>query len=79
MPRNQSNPATSKPQQRPPHEHLPFAPGGLDMNPGDEAPAGTPGTGENVCRACAGKGQLNDRPCDECGGSGYVITGIGGA
>ncbi len=28
------------------------------MNPGDEAPAGTPGTGEDMCPRCKGKGKL---------------------
>ena len=37
------------------------APGGPTppMAPGDEAPAGTPGTGEDLCRACGGTGILN--------------------
>lgn len=78
MPRQQSNPSTRKPEQHPPGEHLPFI-GSRNMSPGDEAPAGTPGTGENICRCCGGKGQMNNQPCLECDGSGYVITGIGGA
>jgi hypothetical protein len=49
------------------------------MSPGDHAPAGTPGTGENVCPACGGKGQLRGQPCPNCEGSGKVIVGIGGA
>ena len=49
------------------------------MNPGDEAPAGTPGTGEDVCPRCRGKGQLDgQQPCPDCGGSGKIIEGIGG-
>jgi hypothetical protein len=48
-------------------------------NPGDEAPAGTPGTGENVCRRCGGSGRLDNRECPDCGGTGRVIEGIGGA
>lgn len=51
----------------------------VPMAPGDEAPPGTPGTGENVCRTCGGKGQVNGRTCPECQGSGTVIEGIGGA
>lgn len=78
MPRNHPNRDTSKPRPQP-GEHLPFVPGAPGMSPGDEAPAGTPGTGENVCRACGGTGQCDDRPCTECSGSGYVTTGIGGA
>jgi DnaJ-class molecular chaperone len=49
------------------------------MAPGDQAPEGTPGTGENVCSACNGAGIRNGETCPECEGSGYVITGIGGA
>lgn len=49
------------------------------MAPGDEAPPGTPGTGENVCRMCGGKGTVSGRTCPDCQGSGKVIEGIGGA
>lgn len=49
------------------------------VNPGDEAPAGTPGTGENICRDCGGSGRVNGAPCPCCGGSGKVITTIGDA
>ena len=55
------------------------APNAAPMNPGDEAPAGTPGTGENVCPACRGTGQVRGQPCNDCGGSGRVVAGIGGA
>jgi Archaea-specific RecJ-like exonuclease, contains DnaJ-type Zn finger domain len=49
------------------------------MNPGDQAPPGTPGTGEAMCRECRGTGRLEVRPCPNCGGTGRVIEGIGGA
>lgn len=49
------------------------------MAPGDEAPAGAPGTGEDICRACGGSGILNGSPCPECEGTGKVNVGIGGA
>ncbi|WP_332815439.1 hypothetical protein [Ramlibacter sp.] len=49
------------------------------MAPGDEAPPGTPSTGEDLCRACGGTGQLNGGPCPECEGTGKVVRGIGGA
>ena len=49
------------------------------MSPGDEAPEGTPGTGENVCPHCAGSGRRGDQACPMCQGTGKVITGIGGA
>jgi DnaJ-class molecular chaperone len=48
-------------------------------NPGDEAPPGTPGTGENLCRDCNGTGELEGKSCPNCGGTGKVIEGIGGA
>ncbi|QJW84261.1 hypothetical protein HK414_11710 [Ramlibacter terrae] len=49
------------------------------MSPGDEAPAGTPGTGENVCPRCGGSGRLGVSACPECEGTGKVNVGIGGA
>jgi hypothetical protein len=50
------------------------------LNPGDEAPPGTPGTGEDVCPECNGKGKKADgRRCENCGGTGNVVRGIGGA
>ncbi|HEY8879661.1 MAG TPA: hypothetical protein VIN03_18980 [Roseateles sp.] len=51
----------------------------LPTAPGDEAPAGTPGTGEKVCPACGGSGrQAGGDVCLNCQGSGKVIAGIGG-
>lgn len=47
-------------------------------NPGDAAPAGTPGTGENVCPACRGTKAIQGAPCPTCGGTGVVIEGVGG-
>jgi hypothetical protein len=47
--------------------------------PGNQAPPGTPGTGENVCPRCGGSGKVDSgQRCPECGGSGKVTTGIGG-
>jgi DnaJ-class molecular chaperone len=46
--------------------------------PGDEAPPGTPGTGENLCRACNGSGTQDGQTCPVCEGSGKIIEGIGG-
>ena len=46
--------------------------------PGDEAPPGAPGTGENLCRACSGTGKVDNVSCPDCKGTGKVITGIGG-
>lgn len=49
------------------------------LKPGDQAPPGTPGTGENVCRRCGGSGRLDNGICPECEGTGRVNEGIGGA
>lgn len=49
------------------------------INPGDEASPGTPGTGENLCRACGGTGMRDGSRCDQCAGTGKVTEGIGGA
>jgi DnaJ-class molecular chaperone len=50
-----------------------------DMAPGDEAPQGTPGAGENICPACGGSGQLQGATCKTCAGTGVVIEEVGGA
>ena len=49
------------------------------MSPGDEAPAGTPGTGEVICPDCGGSGQRAGSACPTCQGTGRVTVGIGGA
>lgn len=49
------------------------------MKPGDEAPAGTPGTGEALCHDCGGSGTVAGRPCQTCAGTGIVTQAIGGA
>ena len=48
------------------------------MHPGDEAPEGTAGTGEDVCPTCHGTGKIDGKTCPDCGGDGYIIEGIGG-
>ena len=48
------------------------------LTPGDEAPPGTPGTGENVCPDCRGSGQVDQKPCPTCGGTGTIVEVIGG-
>jgi DnaJ-class molecular chaperone len=49
------------------------------MAPGDEAPPGTEGTGEDICPECGGDGKAEGATCPECEGSGTVIKGVGGA
>ena len=49
------------------------------LNPGDEAPPGTPGTGEDMCPQCHGKGRMDGSACPRCGGTGRIVEGIGGA
>jgi DnaJ-class molecular chaperone len=49
------------------------------MNPGDEAAPGTPGTAEDLCPTCHGSRQVDGRACENCGGTGRIIRGIGGA
>lgn len=51
---------------------------GASTKPGDQAPRGAPGTGENVCLRCGGSGRLGASDCPDCGGTGKVTTGIGG-
>ena len=47
--------------------------------PGDDAAAGTVGTGEDICTRCEGTGKLaGGSDCPDCEGSGVVIQGIGG-
>jgi len=53
--------------------------GNAPMKPGDEAPPGTPGTGENICPVCHGNGRIGGSACANCSGTGKVTTGIGGA
>ena len=47
--------------------------------PGDDAPRGTPGTGEDTCPACHGTGRLDGEACATCAGTGVVVEGVGGA
>jgi len=52
--------------------------GAQRINPGDDAPPGTPGTGENACPKCQGKGRIENSECPDCGGTGIVIKGVAG-
>jgi len=49
------------------------------LRPADEAPAGTPSAGENVCPRCNGSGRSEGQSCPECDGTGKITEGIGGA
>ncbi len=49
-----------------------------DMKPGDEAPAGTVGTGDDVCPDCEGRGTVDSKPCPTCAGTGVITRAIGG-
>jgi DnaJ-class molecular chaperone len=49
------------------------------LNPGDEAARGTPGTGEDICPQCNGRGRIDGAPCPNCDGRGTIVRGIGGA
>jgi DnaJ-class molecular chaperone len=49
------------------------------LSPGDDAAPGTPGTGEDICQECSGTGKIDKgAECPNCGGTGYIIEGIGG-
>jgi hypothetical protein len=49
-------------------------------SPGDEAPPGTPGTGEDICPQCNGSGKsARGETCPNCEGTGRIVRGIGGA
>lgn len=58
---------------------IPAPPAIEPMKPGDEAPAGTPGTAENVCPECGGSGRRDGEACAACGGSGKVLVNVGDA
>ena len=51
---------------------------GTSMAPGDQAPPGTPGTGEGLCPRCGGTGRIGEADCPDCAGTGKVVAGIGG-
>jgi DnaJ-class molecular chaperone len=50
----------------------------MSDNP-EKVQPGQKGAGENICRKCEGTGKIDGEPCPECGGSGKVVTPIGGA
>jgi hypothetical protein len=51
----------------------------FQLNPGDDAAPGTPGTGEDICQVCHGSGKtVMGAMCPNCGGTGKIVEGIGG-
>lgn len=70
-------PTTPPAKPQPPHATEPVH--AEHLRPGDEAPPGTPGTGENLCKRCNGSGRVKGEPCPDCEGTGQVNVGIGGA
>jgi hypothetical protein len=44
----------------------------------DQAQSEEVGTGEDLCPRCNGRGEVDGEECSGCGGTGKVITGIGG-
>jgi RecJ-like exonuclease len=48
------------------------------MAPGDEAPPGDPTAGENLCRTCAGTGEVDGRTCPTCEGTGRTTSAVSG-
>jgi len=53
---------------------------GTKVHPGDQAPPGSPQTGENVCPRCNGTGRLGQgTACENCGGTGKVVEIVGDA
>jgi hypothetical protein len=72
-----SSPLETIMQPKDPAQHSETAP--LDVNPGDQAPPGSPQAGENMCPKCRGTGKLTGARCENCGGTGKVIELVGDA
>lgn len=49
-----------------------------DTGTPEAVPPGTAGAGENICRRCAGTGEMDGETCPDCEGTGKVITPTGG-
>jgi DnaJ-class molecular chaperone len=75
MPRRNLAKPRSGSQSRP----QPSAKSRDESNPGDDASPGTAATGEDICPQCHGSGSVNGARCGNCGGSGRITEGIGGA
>lgn len=48
------------------------------MSAGDQAAAGTVGTGELTCPVCGGAGLIDTQRCTNCDGTGKVVQAVGG-
>jgi DnaJ-class molecular chaperone len=48
-------------------------------SPGDETEPNASQTAENTCPACGGSGNLQDKPCPDCEGTGLVTVTVGDA
>jgi hypothetical protein len=64
-------------------ETPPPDPSDAGLRPGDEAPPGTPGAGENLCPQCSGSGRTGEgdgdgQECPVCAGTGRITQGVGG-
>lgn len=51
----------------------------MSAKPGDQAPEGAEGSGENICPDCSGSGKLDGKDCTACAGTGVVQDAVGGA
>lgn len=72
-------PSRREPVSHPSEGAPEHATAGPTLHQGDEAAPGTPGTGEDVCQLCEGRGSLpSGEACPDCDGSGRIIQGIGG-
>ena len=50
-----------------------------EKKPGNEVKPGTDQSGEDLCPTCAGKREVDNKPCPDCGGTGTVTTLVGDA
>ena len=76
MIRNSSR--NSRKHDGPSHKRM-HASASQTLYPGNEAARGTPGTGEDICPQSQGSGRIDGSACPNCGGSGMISRGIGGA
>src|SRR3954453_4510706 len=51
---------------------------GQTVSSAGQAARGTPGTGENICPQCQGKGRVDGAACPNCGGTATLVEVIGG-